>query len=244
MAMYEGSGTAVGDQAQNNASEGTLSGSTIPTWSGVNDTGLKFAGGADLASYVTFGSVAAHQDIFNGGSGSVYIKARMGATNIAGGLVGRNDNNATTRGWNLSLTAGPKIEFAKEASANYYATVPAPAANTDFDLLWTYNGTLPGAATDSTVYINGSSQTVTLAAAGNTPQTSDSADPLKFGTTSGFSTAGSFDGYLYLVYIWKGRIITSSEYTSLNADPYQLYAASSHQQLLGNLFVGPMGLGR
>jgi len=205
----EGTGTTVGDLARVYGADGALTNG--PTWTiGPNGAGLSVASAS--SQYVACGSIPS---LSGASSASIFVMGRRvsGAKLPVGALQSVNNQ------FGVSLYSDNLIYFmASTGAAATYGTATAPTG--DFSAGLSYDGTQATNATRLTGIVNGVPQSLTF--------TGTIGATLGTGTVwqMGHSTAGAYygDGRLDLVLVWTGRSLGLSDFTSLQADPWQFFA--------------------
>jgi hypothetical protein len=134
---YPGSGTTWTDLSGNN-SNGTLSGSVLPTYNTANNGSIAFSGGANSTTYISEYSIP--DSFWNAASWTVSAWVKFNVVNTGG----TNDNaiigHGSSGGQNLLLHLGErtaKVQFGMYSN-DLTGTIPL-SANTFYNIIWAYN---------------------------------------------------------------------------------------------------------
>lgn len=211
---------------------GTFAGSAPPTWDVLGE-GLTFPGGASTVSWISYGVLAALQDLWYSPAGAdsvpftVYVRARWAAGQ--GGLV--EHSSAGTVGWAFGMGAGSGdagLELHQErATTDKVDNVAATNTAAHWSNVAAVNHgymTTP----DATFYVDGVAFASSAApVAGSGLVLTDAAEALIIGRKRSASNiaAGTFNGTIACVYVWR-RALTADEIASLEADPFAPLTAS------------------
>lgn len=208
------------------ATLGVLSGTTKPSAGG---DGLLFPGGASTVGWVSYGTVPSTKDLaMQSGSSqafSVFARVRYAASNNGGGIVERSTAGL---GWALYGDRSQIGLLKGRAGANFgqLSSVGLPATQ------WTNLAVIdPGGTVglNTLIYRDGAPRTVTTNDAGSGNSASDASAPFTVGrstivTASAVTPAGSFNGRIAVVYVWRRRL-TQAELLLLEVDPWALFQA-------------------
>ena len=132
------SGSTVWNDVSGNNSNGTLSGSVLPTYSSSNGGSLALAGGANSTTYISEYSIP--DSFWNAASWTVSAWEIFNVVNTGG----NNDNaiigHGSAGGQNLLLHLGErtaKVQFGLYSN-DLLGTIPL-SANTFYNIIWAYN---------------------------------------------------------------------------------------------------------
>jgi hypothetical protein len=206
------------------------SGATPPTWV-LADPSIMFYGGAPLASNLDAGIDQAFDDMptsqitvlakifFNGGA--------------AGGICEKNDSNqgAKDSGFRFAVTGNGALRFIVELSTTNMViqsvdnAVPAQQPQW-VQVAFTWDGTKsttqnPGPASAAGLYVNGALQpnASETDGVGNLDVSKGSNNnPFRIGNADYGPDAGSFHGKMAYMAIYKGRLLTTSDMMTLDAN--------------------------
>jgi YD repeat-containing protein len=212
--MNEGAGTTDRNLVDNQAAD--FSGTTVPVWNGF-DPSVEFQGGPSLNSYLDAGTDLAFDHLTRS---KMTVVAKVFLNSLTtGGIVEK-----------LNVSPGSGFSFATDSTGALIANVVktldmrvATAAKTVasgqwMQLAFTWDGTV-NTASAAHIYVNSIEQTKVTAVDGG-PIGSDAgatSASLRVGNASYDSTmAGSFNGKIAYIAVYRGRILTMTELTQLD----------------------------
>jgi hypothetical protein len=206
------------------------SGATPPTWV-LADPSIMFYGGAPLASNLDAGIDHAFDDMptsqitvlakifFNGGA--------------AGGICEKNDSNQGGKdsGFRFAVTSNGALRFIVELSTTNMVIQSGDNAVPVQQPQWvqvafTWDGTKsttqnPGPASAAGLYVNGALQpnaSETDGVGNLDVSKASNNNPLRIGNADYGPDAGSFHGKMAYMAIYKGRLLTTSDMMTLDAN--------------------------
>jgi Concanavalin A-like lectin/glucanases superfamily len=206
------------------------SGATPPTWV-LADPSIMFYGGAPLASNLDAGIDHAFDDMptsqitvlakifFNGGA--------------AGGICEKNDSNQGGKdsGFRFAVTSNGALRFIVELSTTNMVIQSVDNAVPVQQPQWvqvafTWDGTKsttqnPGPASAAGLYVNGALQpnaSETDGVGNLDVSKASNNNPLRIGNADYGPDAGSFHGKMAYMAIYKGRLLTTSDMMTLDAN--------------------------
>jgi hypothetical protein len=214
---------------------GTLSGAAPPTWDAADGGSLRFNGGGQDNSYVTYGAIASTQDLWNRTSPAPFsVFVRMYNDNLGGNMVSRENGADDGHGWQFELgSSAPQFGIAKTSTGaprfNYInlATIPS------IQNVWVNVGfSDPGTLTNGSeqLYTAGTLRTSTNTGPGSGASGgSDASDAFVIGRGRLQINANnkSFDGRIACVYVWR-RALSGAEFAALEVDPFQLFGPTPY----------------
>jgi hypothetical protein len=212
--MNEGTGST--DRNIVNAQTASLSGTTLPTWN-TTDPSVVFNGGGSLNSYLNAGTDLSFDQL---PTSKVTLVAKVYVTTAAAaGVAEKNDGNVADGflfGW--TSTGALKL-LVEKSSANMYAVTAANAVPTGrwVQVAFTWDGTVGTAAT-AHLFIDGIEQTkaTSTSGSGTLGYAAATNKPFRIGNAA-FDFAGSLNGKMAYLAVYKGRILTASEMGDLDA---------------------------
>jgi hypothetical protein len=214
--MNEGTGTT-----DLNVVDGQLanfSGTQLPTWY-LSDHTVTFLGGAALNSYLDAGTDSNLDQLQ---TNQVTIVAKVMVPSLApSGIAERNDGNSGGSGfvfgWDSTGALRLTVEK-KNTNMRVGTAAHAVVINKWQQVAFTWDGT-SGTAADAHLFINGVEQAKPTSSDGSgTIQTKGSTTaPFRIGTASFDPMAGSLNGRIAYLAVYKGRILTPTELNQLDA---------------------------
>jgi len=211
---------------------GAFAGSSGPSWTGGERSGLTFPGGANTVGYLTFGAETFATDLFRNTSNPATIAMRIYATSQTNDtLAGRNDGNTISAGWQIDHFSGASLIFAKESSATNMQVGTVLPLNRWTTFVIVGDGSLT--ATNLRLYADGVLLTHTADANGSGTPGSDAAQTLYVGRGNANYGSGntSSNSTFEFFYAWK-RMLSPAEVLRLTREPYALFRDPA------DLFVG------
>jgi Concanavalin A-like lectin/glucanases superfamily len=228
--MNEGTGTDEGQAAgTDNIVDGvtaTAAGSVLPTWE-VGDPSIVFYGGPSLASYLNAQVDPTFDDM---PTSQITIVAKVLVNAGAAAICEKNDGNPIPggdSGFVFGVTATNALRFVMELSQTNMKIQSADGVvpvQHWVQVAFTWDGTQstpqnPGPASAAGLYINGVLQTPASETngTGNLDHTrASNQNPFRIGNASYESVQGSFYGKIAYMAIYKGRLLSPSELTTLD----------------------------
>jgi YD repeat-containing protein len=213
--MDEGSGTFTTNRVSGEAA--TFAG-TWPTWN--PDPSLAFSGGSYLASYLNAAPGDPNFDALP--VSQVTIAAKLYVTTLAAaGIVEKDDNgliisDGIAFGWTsngaLRLSVGRAGQNLRVGTANGAITT-----GRWMQVAMTWDGTL-GTTAGARLFIDGVEQSLTWLNEGSGTFNYNNAryQPFRIGTASAYDFGGTLNGKIAYVAVYKGRLLTGPELTTLN----------------------------
>jgi len=215
--MNEGTGTSVANALDGRV--GATAGTTAPTWN-TADPSLSFAGGGSLASYVNGGTDPTFDSI---PTSKVTIVTKVYVNTVAAaGLCEKNDGNAASGGgFVFGFDANGALKLTIERSSTNMRVASANGAivaSKWLQVAFTWDGTVGGAAS-AHLFIDGIELPKSTNNDGVGTLTSGPANdkPFRIGNAS-YDETGSLNGKIAYVGVYRGRILTTSELASLDAN--------------------------
>jgi len=216
---------------------GDFSGSTKPSWIGGQRAGLNFPGGANTVGYLSYGAETWATDLGRSTSNPATYAFRIyRADSTDGVVIGRNDGNTISPGWQISVFATSML-FTHEQSTSNRQTSCAGLVNSSWQtVVIVDDGSLVSANVQ--IYLDGIKVAHSVDQDGIGTSGSDAAETLYVGRGNANYGLGNngFFGTIDWVYLWK-RMLTPGEVRSLTRDPYQLFRDSA--ALFTGRFVEP-----
>jgi RHS repeat-associated protein len=213
--MNEGSGST--DKNLVDSQTASFSGGSVPTWIS-SDPSISFNGGSSLHSYLnagtdlTFDKLPVSQTTI---VAEVYISSLQAA-----GICEKNDDNAIDSGFTFGWDGNGALYLTVEKSTlNMHATSAngAVAAGRWIQVAFTWDGTIGTAAT-AHLFVNGLEQAKTTSSdgSGTLGYANATNQPFRIGNVSFGQVAGSLNGKMAYLAVYKGRILTTTELAALN----------------------------
>jgi hypothetical protein len=212
--MNEGTGTTDKDLVDGQLA--TLTGSGTPTWN-TTDPSVVFAGGASQNSYLNAGTDLAFDQL---PTSQITVVAKVYVSTLAyGGVCEKNDGGSTAGfsfGWDSTGALRLTVE---KSSGAMSATTGSNAIATGqwIQVAFTWDGTV-GTAAASHIYVNAVEQSKVSSSDGSGTLSYANATNQPFRiATSTIGNAGSLNGKMAYLAVYRGRILTTAEMSRLDA---------------------------
>jgi hypothetical protein len=214
--MNEGSGGTDQDLVDGQAAN--FAGTNAPTWN-TSDPSVVFSGGASLDSYLTAGADLTFDQLTPQQMtvvGKVYVTAIAPA-----GIAEKNDNNSADSGFAFGWDTNGALKLTVEKSTTNVQASTGPGVIPSgqwVQVAFTWDGTV-GTASAAHLFINGVEQAKVSSndGSGTIGYTNSTDQPFRLGNASFDVTAGSLNGKMAYLAVYKGRILTTAEMASLDA---------------------------
>jgi hypothetical protein len=213
--MNEGTGTT--DKNLVSLQTASFSGGSLPTWN-TSDPSVVFGGGASLNSYLNAGTDLTF-DRLTPSQMTLVAKVYV-STLAAAGVCEKNDGNTIDSGFVFGWDGTGALRLTVERSSTDMRVATAASAVpsgqwTQFAVTW--DGTSP-AASSAHLFVNGNEQAKASAAdgSGTVGYTNATNKPFRVGNAS-FDFAGSLNGRMAYLAVYRGRILTPSEMSQLDS---------------------------
>jgi List-Bact-rpt repeat protein/phosphoesterase family protein/concanavalin A-like lectin/glucanase superfamily protein len=214
--MNEASGAT--DKNLVDAGLATFSGTGVPAWN-TTDPSVVFKGGASLNSYLNAGTDLIFDQLT---TNKMTVVARVFVTTVAAaGVCEKNDNNAGDSGFILGWDSTGALKLTVEKSTTNMRV--SSAAGTIVSGQWmqvafTWDGTV-GNASAAHLFVNSVEQTKSSSADGTGTLGFANAtnQPFRIGNAGFDPMAGSLNGKIGYLAVYKGRILTTSEMNQLDS---------------------------
>jgi YD repeat-containing protein len=215
--MNEGTGTT--DTNLVDSATAAFSGTSTPTWN-TTDPSIAFGGGSSLNSYLNAGTdlnfdqLPTHQITI---VTEVYVSGLS-----ASGICEKNDGNSIDSGFTFGWTSSGALELMVEKSSvdmqveSISNVVPSGAW---VQLAFTWDGTV-GTAAAAHLFVNGQEQTkyTSVNGGGTIGYANATSQPFRIGNASfDYQIAGSLNGKMAYLAVYRGRILTTTEMQQLHA---------------------------
>jgi hypothetical protein len=214
--MNEATGTT--DKNLVNAGLATFSGSAVPTWN-TTDPSVVFKGGASLNSYLNAGTDLIFDQLT---TNKMTVVARVYVTTVAAaGVCEKNDNNASDSGFLFGWDSSGALKLTVEkATTNMRVSAAAGTIVSGqwMQVAFTWDGTVANASA-AHLFLNGVEQTKASLAdgTGNLGFAQATNQPFRIGNAGFDPIAGSLNGKIGYLAVYKGRILTTSEMNQLDS---------------------------
>jgi len=214
--MNEGSGTTDQNLVDNQAA--AFSGSTVPTWNTTNPS-VVFGGGRSLSSYLDAGPDLTF-DQLTPNQMTVVAKVYV-STLAAAGICEKNDGNAGGSGFAFGWDSTGALRLTVEKSTtNMQAGTVAGAVSAGqwVQMAFTWDGTV-GVAASAHLFINGTEQAqgISTDGSGTIGYANATNQSFRIGNASIDAMAGSLNGKIAYLAVYKGRILSPSEMGQLDS---------------------------
>jgi hypothetical protein len=215
--MNEGSGTT--DLNVADGQTASFSGTSLPTWN-TTDPSVTFNGGASLASYLNAGTDLAFDQLTPGQMtvvGKIYV-----STLAAAGVCEKNDGDAINSGFSFGWdsTGALKLQVETSSADVIVATNSGTVQSGGWvQVAFTWDGTSGASASNAHLFVNGVEQTRLSSqnGTGTIGYTNATNKPFRIGNDSIGTFAGSLNGKIAYLAVYKGRVLTTSEMNQLDA---------------------------
>jgi regulation of enolase protein 1 (concanavalin A-like superfamily) len=213
--MNEGTGSF--DQDLVDGQEANFSGGSQPTWN-TGDPSIVFSGGGSLNSFLDGGTDLTFDQLTTSQM-TVVAKVYVGAVTPAG-VCEKNDNNATDSGFVFGWDGSGALRLTVEKSSSNMRVSSAGGAilaGQWTQLAFTWDGTV-GMGAVAHLFINGVEQTKSSSAdgSGTLGYANATNQPFRIGNAD-FDFAGSLNGKMAYLAVYKGRILSTTELQSFDA---------------------------
>jgi len=214
--MNEGNGTT--DANLVDSGTASFSGTSLPTWN-TTDPSILFNGGSSLNSYLNAGTDLIFDDLT---PNQMTVVAKVYINSLTqGGFCEKNDGDANS-GFAFGMTSSGAIELTVVRSVvdmqvqSYGSVVPTGAW---VQVAFTWDGTV-GTAAAAHLFIDGQEQSkyTSITGGGTIGYANATNKPFLIGNASiPWFIAGSTNGKIAYLAVYKGRILTSTEMQSLDS---------------------------
>ncbi|HJX84792.1 MAG TPA: LamG-like jellyroll fold domain-containing protein [Candidatus Angelobacter sp.] len=210
--------TGATDKNLVNAGLATFSGTGVPTWN-TSDPSVVFKGGASLNSYLNAGTDLTFDQLT---TNKMTVVARVFVTTVAAaGVCEKNDNNAGDSGFILGWDSTGSLKLTVEKSTTNMRVASASGTIVSgqwMQVAFTWDGTV-GNASAAHLFLNGVEQTKSTSADGTGTLGFANAtnQPFRIGNADFDPMAGSLNGKIGYLAVYKGRILTTSEMNQLDS---------------------------
>ncbi len=213
--MNEGTGTT--DKNIVDAQTATLSGTALPIWNTSDPSVVLRGTTTSLTSYLDAGTDLNFDQM---PTNKMTVVAKVFLNSVTqGGIIEKNDGNISAGFlFGVDSTGALVGEVIKSASDMRVATgANAIASGQWVQVAFTWDGTV-NAASAAHIYVNGTEQTKVSAANGSGTLTYTGATnkSLRIGNASFDTVAGSLNGKVAYVAVYRGRILTNLELNQLD----------------------------
>jgi hypothetical protein len=215
--MNEGTGTT--DKNVVDGQTATLSGTTLPVWNTTDPSVVLKGTTTSLSSYLNAGTDL-NFDQLTPNKMTVVAKVFLNSV-TAGGIAEKNDNNSSSGFlFGLDNTGALVAEVVRSSSDMRIATGTKTLTSGQWmQVAFTWDGTV-GTASAAHIYVNGVEQTKvtsqdglgTIGYAGATNQ------PFRIGNASFDAIAGSLNGKILYLGVYRGRVLTPTELNQLDTN--------------------------
>jgi len=212
--LNEASGTTTNDLLDSQSA--TLSGSAVSWWV-PSDPSIFFGGGASLNSYVNAGTDLTFDQLT---TSKMTVVAKVYVNNVAAaGICEKNDNNSIDSGFVFGWDGSGALKLTVEKSSQNLRVAAAGgtiSAGQWMQVAFTWDGTV-GTAAASHLFVNGVEQTKASSqdGSGTIGYSHATGQPFRIGN-AGFDFAGSLNGKMAYLAVYKGRILTTTEMNQLD----------------------------
>jgi YD repeat-containing protein len=213
--MNEGAGSTDLNLVDNQVAN--FSGNSLPAWN-TGDPSIVFGGGSSLNSYLNAGTDLTFDDLT---PGQMTVVAKVYVNTVAaGGMCEKNDGNSSDSGFVFGWDSTGAIKLTVERFSGNMRVASAPGAISTgqwMQVAFTWDGSV-GAASAAHLFLNGVEQTKASATdgSGTIGFASATNQPFRIGNAS-FDFPGSLSGKMAYLAVYKGRILTPTELSELDA---------------------------
>lgn len=213
--MNEGSGTTDNDLVDNQAA--SFSGSSTPTWNAM-DPSIVFNGGSSLNSYLNAGTDLTFDQL---PTSKITVVAKVYVSTLAAaGIAEKNDGNTIDSGFVFGWDNNGTLELTVEKSGADMRVAAGSGtiqAGQWVQVAFTWDGTV-GNASAAHLFVNGIEQTKASSSdgAGTLGYANATGQPFRIGNASFDTVAGSLNGKMGYLAVYKGRILTATEMGQLD----------------------------
>ena len=214
--MNEGSGTS--DKNLVDSQLSNFSGGSQPTWN-TSDPSIVFNGGSSLNSYADAGTDLTFDQLT---TSKMTVVAKVYVNSVAAaGVCEKNDNNAIDSGFVFGWDSSGALKLTVEKSSTDMRVAAgggtiSPGGWTQVAFTW--DGTVATAAA-AHLFINGVEQTKATSSdgSGTLGYANATNKPFRIGNAA-FDFAGSLNGKMVYLAVYKGRILSTTEMGQLDAN--------------------------
>jgi YD repeat-containing protein len=212
--MNEGSGTTDNDLVDNQTA--SFSGSGAPTWN-TTDPSITFAGGVAQHSYLDAGADLTFDQL---PTSQITIISKVYVTTVAAaGICEKNDVNQLAGflfGWDS--TGAVSLEVEHSQTNMKVTTGPVVTSGHWIQVAFTWDGTVNTTAA-AHIFVNGIEQTKVSSTSpvGTLTYANATNKPFRIGTAGFDSIAGSLNGKMAYLAVYRGRILTPSDMSQLDS---------------------------
>jgi len=216
--MNEASGTT--DENLVDTQTAAFSGTTLPTWN-TGDPSIVFNGGGSLHSYLNAGTDLAFDQL---PTSKITIIAKVYVTSLQdSGVAEKNDNNAVDSGFVFGWDSNGALHLTVEKSSSNMRVFTGNGVITSgqwIQVAFTWDGTV-GTASAAHFYVNGVEQGKVSSSdgSGTLGYANATNKSFRIGNASFDPAAGSLNGKMAYLAVYKGRILTTAEMAQLDANP-------------------------
>ena len=213
--MNEGTGTT--DKNVVDGQSAVFSGTTQPAWNAV-DPSIAFVAGGSLASYLNAGTDLNFDQLT---PNKMTLVAKVFVNTLGtGGISEKNDGNTVDSGFVFGLDGTGAMQLMVEKSAadmSVKTAAGAVAPGQWVQVAFTWDGTV-GTAASAHFFVNGAeaSKATSSNGSGTLGYSHATNNPFRIGNAS-FGPTGAFNGKIAYLAVYRGRILTSSELTTLDS---------------------------
>ena len=213
--MNEGSGTTTANLA--NMQTASFSGGSTPTWN-TSDPSVVFNGGSSLNSYLNAGTDSIFDQLPNN---QLTVVAKVYVNTLAAaGIAEKNDGNTINSGFVFGWDSSGAVKFTIEKSTTNMRVATGTGLITTghwIQVAVTWDGTV-GSAASAHLFINGTEQGKATSdnGSGSIGYANATSAPFRIGNAA-FEVAGSLNGKMAYLAVYKNRLLTSSELGQLDS---------------------------
>jgi concanavalin A-like lectin/glucanase superfamily protein len=212
--MNESTGTTDLNLADNQTA--SFSGTNSPIWN-TNDPSIQMKAGSSLNSYVDAGTDL-NFDQLTPNKMTVVAKVFLNSV-TAGGFAEKNNGTNAGFVFGVDNTGALLVEVLKSPASMHVGTAAKAVTSGQWvQVAFTWDGTV-NTAVAAHIYVNGVEQTKTSSidgTSGAVPYTGATNQPFRIGNSS-YGSAGSLNGRIAYLCIYKGRLLTTTEMNQLDA---------------------------
>jgi hypothetical protein len=188
----------------------------VPTWN-TSDPSIVFNGGGSLASYVNAGTDSTFDQL---PTSTMTVVAKVYVSTVAGaGVCEKNDGNTINSGFVFGWDNAGALKLTVEKSSTNMRVATASSTITTgkwLQVAFTWDGTVGTAAT-AHLFVNGTEIAKASSAdgSGTLGYSNATNKPFRIGNAS-FDFAGSLNGKMAYLAVYRGRILTTTELNTLD----------------------------
>ena len=215
--MNEASGTT--DKNLVDSQTASFSGTSVPTWNTV-DPAVVFNGGTSLNSYLNAGTDLTF-DQLTPGKMTIVAKLYVSDPSPAAGVAEKNDGDSINSGFEFGWDNNGALRLLVERSVVDMRVISAKGSipyGQWIQVACTWDGSV-GTAAAAHLFLNGAelSKASSSDGSGTIGYTNATNQPFRIGNASFDPMAGSLNGKIAYVVVYKGRILTTTEMNQLDA---------------------------